>query len=215
MPVQHVGNDDRPPRRTSVRGMNRRPASEHAAEAGLLRAVARGDAAAAHVLIARYWDDAYRVAFLLVHDQGAAEEIAQDALLRAVDSIGSFDLERPFRPWVQRIAANRAVDRLRYRGRRPELIVEQADLGEHDSDAVADAVAREALSDELLAALAILGPEFRMAVVLRHLLDYEPQEIAEIVGVPATTVRTRIHRGLLQLRDALSEEGARADERLG
>jgi RNA polymerase sigma-70 factor, ECF subfamily len=150
-----------------------------------------------------------------LHDQGAAEEIAQDALLSAVGSIGSFDPDRPFRPWLQRIAANRAVDRLRYRRRRPELIVEQAESGDLDSDAVGDAIARDALSDDLLAALAVLGSEFRTAVVLRHLLDYEPQEIAEIVGVPATTVRTRIHRGLLQLRDALSEEGARADERLG
>jgi RNA polymerase sigma-70 factor (ECF subfamily) len=178
--------------------------------------VAGGDPVAANVLVARYWDDAYRVGFLLLHDQGAAEEIAQDALLSAVDSIGSFDPDRPFRPWLQRIAANRAVDRLRYRRRRPELIVQQAESGDLDSDAVGDAIARDALSDELLAALALLGPEFRTAVVLRHLLDYGPQEIAEIVGVPAATVRTRIHRGLLQLRDALTtEEGARADERLG
>jgi len=195
--------------------MTRGSAYEHASETSLLRAVAGGDAVAANVLVARYWDDAYRVGFLLLHDQGAAEEIAQDALLSAVDSIGSFDPDRPFRPWLQRIAANRAVDRLRYRRRRPELIVEQAESGDLDSDAVGDAIARDALSDDLLAALAVLGSEFRTAVVLRHLLDYEPQEIAEIVGVPATTVRTRIHRGLLQLRDALSEEGARADERLG
>jgi RNA polymerase sigma-70 factor, ECF subfamily len=195
--------------------MTRGSAYEHASETSLLRAVAGGDPVAANVLVARYWDDAYRVGFLLLHDQGAAEEIAQDALLSAVGSIGSFDPDRPFRPWLQRIAANRAVDRLRYRRRRPELIVEQAESGDLDSDAVGDAIARDALSDDLLAALAVLGSEFRTAVVLRHLLDYEPQEIAEIVGVPATTVRTRIHRGLLQLRDALREEGARADERLG
>jgi RNA polymerase sigma-70 factor (ECF subfamily) len=188
---------------------------ENGPETSLLRAVAAGSATAAHDLVAHYWDDAYRVGFLLLHDRGAAEEVAQDALLGAVDSIGSFDLDRPFRPWLQRIAANKALDRLRHKARRPELIVEQADADDRVSDAIADAIAREALSDELLAALAALGPEFRTAVVLRHLLDYEPQEIAEIVGVPAATVRTRIHRGLLQLRNALrTEEGARADERL-
>ena len=193
------------------------PASERAPETALLRAVAEGDAAAAEALVGRFWNDAYRVGFLLLHDQGAAEDVAQDALLGAIESIQSFDLGRPFRPWLERIAANKALDRLRRSRRRPELIVDQAEFGAWDSDAeAADAIAREALPDELMDALARLDSDFRSAIVLRHLLDYEPQEIAEMVGVHASTVRTRIHRGLTQLRNELiNDEGVRADERLG
>jgi RNA polymerase sigma-70 factor (ECF subfamily) len=191
--------------------------SEGVSEIALLRAVGEGDADAAERLVARYWDDAYRVGFLLLHDQGAAEEVAQDALVSAIASIASFDLDRAFRPWLQRIAANKALDRLRQNRRRPELVVENAGAGARDSDEeLADAIARDALPNELIQALARLDTDLRSAVVLRHLLDYEPREIAQIMGVPAATVRTRIHRGLMQLRDELSDdEGMRADERPG
>lgn len=153
----------------------------------------------------------------MLSDRGVAEEVAQDALLGAIQSIDTFDLNRPFLPWLHRIAANRAYDRLRYQRRRPELVVEHVNDGTGKSDdAIADAIARQAVSEELTEALAALDPEFRSAVVLRHLLDYEPQEIAEMIGVPAATVRTRIHRGLLRLRDALTKkEGERAHERTG
>jgi RNA polymerase sigma-70 factor (ECF subfamily) len=192
-------------------------ASGFRTEAALLRSVAARKADAAEALVARFWDDAYRVAFLLLHDRGVAEEVAQDALLSAIQSIDTFDLDRPFGPWLQRIAANRAYDRLRSRRRRPELAVEDVEASTAGSDdAIADAIARQAISEELIEALAALDPEFRSAVVLRHLLDYEPREIAAIAGVPAATVRTRIHRGLLRLRDALTnEEGEHAHERVG
>jgi RNA polymerase sigma-70 factor, ECF subfamily len=167
--------------------------------------------------LSRYWDDTYRIAFLLLSDRGVAEEVAQDVLLSAIQSIDTFDLNRPFLPWLQRIAANRAYDRLRSQRRRRELVVENLDacVGESD-DVIADTIARQAVSEALTEALAALDPKFRSAAVLRHLLDYEPQEIAEIIGVPAATVRTRIHRGLLRLRDALTKnEGEKAHERTG
>jgi RNA polymerase sigma-70 factor, ECF subfamily len=183
----------------------------------LLRSLAARDPGAAEALVESYWDEAYRIAFLLLYDRGTAEEVAQDALLRVIASIDTFDLTRPFRPWLQRIAANRAIDRLRSHRRRPELVVENVDLetGEAD-DVIADTIARQSLSDELSEALAVLDPDFRTAVVLRHALDYEPQEIAEMLGTPAATVRTRIHRGLLLLREALTKaRGEEANERAG
>jgi len=185
-------------------------------EAPLIEAIKDGDADAAAELVRAYWTDAYRVAFLLLHDHGAAEEVAQDALLAGIRAIATFQPHRPFRPWLERIAANAAYDRLRRDQRRPSLVTEAgADLESTDAS-IADELARNALPEALVAALAALDVDHRTAVVLRHLLDYEPQEIAAMSGVPAATVRTRIHRGLARLRAALlTEKGDVRDERAG
>ena len=185
-------------------------------EATLIEAIRDGDADAAAELVRAYWTDAYRVAFLLIHDHGAAEELAQDALLAGIRSIETFDPNRPFLPWLERIAANGAYDRLRRDHRRPTLVSEAGAASASTDDSIADELAHDALPEALVAALAALDVDHRTAVVLRHLLDYEPREIAEMTGVPAATVRTRIHRGLARLRVALlTEKGEVRDERAG
>jgi RNA polymerase sigma-70 factor (ECF subfamily) len=180
-------------------------------EAALVGAAQRGEPEAAAGIVREYWADAYCVAYLLSRDHGAAEEISQDALLSAIRAIDSFEADRPFRPWLQRITANAAYDWLRRQKRRPTL-VELDDLdGPEESDA--DTIAAVALPSELLSALLWLDVEHRTAVVFRYVLDYEPTEIAEIVGVPAATVRTRIRRGLDRMRHHLEgEKGAREHE---
>jgi RNA polymerase sigma-70 factor (ECF subfamily) len=85
--------------------------------------------------------------------------------------------------------------------------VEEAGVGlSAGDDDLADEIARNSLPEDLESALAGLRPEFRVAVVLRHLLDYGPEEIAHIVGVTPGTVRSRVHRGLVALRAALAEK---------
>jgi RNA polymerase sigma-70 factor (ECF subfamily) len=148
-----------------------------------------------------HWLDAYRVAYLLLHNERDAEDVAQDSIIRAVAALETFDGRRPLQPWIERIAANAAIDHLRARGRRAELLVADTpdDLGA-DSDDVGDAISRAALPDELLSALRQLELPQRTAVVLRHLLDYEPSEIAELLQTTPGAVRVRIHRGLENLR---------------
>jgi RNA polymerase sigma-70 factor (ECF subfamily) len=175
-------------------------------EADLVRAAQAGDGKALEALVVRFWPAAHRIAYLLLQDREAAEDTAQDALLRAVRALGSFEIGRPLSPWINRIAANCAHDALRKRARQPALRGEGVEaLQESVAEDLADEVARTALSAELEAGLARLNPDMREAVVLRHLLEYTPEEIAEIAGVPAGTVRTRIHRGLTALRATLAE----------
>lgn len=175
-------------------------------ESRLVVAARSGDVEAQHEVARRYWDAAFRVALLLTQDHGAAEDLAQEAILSALGALGSFDEDRSLKPWIQRIAANKAYDWLRQRERRPEVIdvelVEQAQSG-----SIADAIADAAPSEELAAALARLDPRFRTAVVMRHALGYEPDEIGEILSVAPATIRTRIHRGLTQLHERLIEGG--------
>jgi RNA polymerase sigma-70 factor (ECF subfamily) len=172
-------------------------------DSSLFAAARRGSDEARSEIVRRHWDDAYRVTYLLTHDRGVAEDLAQEAMVAALGAFESFDERRPFRPWLQRIAANKAHDWLRRRDRRPEIVhTELVDMQE--AERIADEVAEHALDEELVAALGRLEPLYRTAVVLRYLLELEPQEIAQIIEVPAPTVRTRVHRGLRLLHADLT-----------
>jgi RNA polymerase sigma-70 factor, ECF subfamily len=170
-------------------------------EATLIRQARNGSADAVETLVRRHWDGAHRTAFLIVQDAGAAEDIAQEAMLAAVRAIDGFDRRRPFRPWLHRIVVNRSLDWLRARQRRAEVSGELA--------AGAEAPAHtEAMSGDLMAALRALDPEQRALVVLRHVLGYRSSELARMLDLPPATVRTRLARALHRLRSLLEgEEG--------
>ncbi len=175
-------------------------------EASLVRQARLGSADAVEALVRRHWDSAHRAAFLIVHDAAAAEDIAQEAMLAAVRSIDGFDRRRPFRPWLHRIVVNRSLDWLRHRARRPEVSVDAAGgpgaLPEPGAESAPDA-----LSDELMRALAALDADERALIVMRHLLGYRSSELARMLGMPAGTVRTRLARALTRLRGLLEVEG--------
>jgi RNA polymerase sigma-70 factor (ECF subfamily) len=183
-------------------------------ETPLLRSAADGSPEAIEALVRRHWNDAYRVALLITHDQGAAEDLAQETILAGLGSLSSFDAERPFLPWLQRIAVNKTLDWLRARQRRPELVVEELGGLATTHDELADSIARTALPEELMEALGRLDQPFRTVVVLRYLLEYTPAEISELLSVPPVTIRTRLHRGLERLRADLTTRGG-INERAG
>jgi RNA polymerase sigma-70 factor, ECF subfamily len=167
-------------------------------DAALIRAAQRGSEEAVELLFRRHWRHAHRAAFLIVRDADAAEDIAQEAFLSALRALERFDRRRPFRPWLHRIVANRAIDHARARTLRRE--VGEGALGEPEAPAE-----RSGLDPDLAAALAALDPEQRAAVVLRYLLDYTPGEIAKMLGLPRGTVNSRLRRGLDRLAGSLEE----------
>jgi RNA polymerase sigma-70 factor (ECF subfamily) len=190
-----------PARRVARAPRGWRAAAEHA----VVRAAQRGDAEAFAELFRRHWPRAHRAAWLVVHDAAAAEDVAQEAFVSAVRALDRFDRRRPFAPWLHRIVVNRAIDFARARELRREI----------GADAVAEAAAEPgddlaaAPSPGVLAALAALAPEQRAVIVLRHLLDFSPGEIARALGLPRGTVNSRLRRGLDELQDALREEARR------
>src|SRR5829696_1856006 len=159
-----------------------------------VRAAQRGTASGIEALFRLHWPRAYRAAFLVVHDAAAAEDIAQEAFLAAVRNLDRFDRGRPFGPWLHRIVVNRAIDWTRARQLRGE-----AEL----ADSLPAAERPAELGGSLLDALAALPPEHRAVIVLRHLLEYTPGEIAELLGLPRGTVNSRLRRGLDSLRETL------------
>jgi RNA polymerase sigma-70 factor, ECF subfamily len=173
-----------------------------------VRGAQAGRASDFEALFRAHWPLAHRAAYLVVHDAAAAEDIAQEAFLAAIRTLDRFDRRRPFAPWLHRIVVNRSLDWLRARARRPEVSVEAAGAGAGEQAAVGEAP--EALSDELMRALAALEPDERALIVMRYLLGYRSSELGRIVGMPAGTVRTRLARALARLRELLEAE-ARSD----
>jgi RNA polymerase sigma-70 factor, ECF subfamily len=168
-------------------------------ERKLIREAQRGSGEALAALYTRHWQSAQRAAYLVVHDSVAAEDIAQEAFLAAVDSLDRFDRRRPFAPWLHRIVVNRAIDW----GRREALRAGAGDPNEHAAPGQAD----EPAGGELMPALAQLPPEQRAVVVLRYLLEYTPGEIGRMLELPRGTVNSRLRRGLDRLHDLIEVEG--------
>jgi RNA polymerase sigma-70 factor (ECF subfamily) len=149
-------------------------------------------------LYSLHWRGAYRAAYLVVHDAAAAEDVAQDGFLAAVDALDRFDRRRPFRPWLHRIVINRALD-----WARREALRRRVD----GADSVFEPLPPPAeIGGEMIAALKELPAEQRAVVVLRHLLEYTPGEIAEMLELPRGTVNSRLRRGLDRLREAAEAE---------
>jgi RNA polymerase sigma-70 factor (ECF subfamily) len=167
---------------------------------GSLRAAQAGSLADLERLFRAHWPAAHRAAYLVVHDAAAAEDIAQESFLAAIRALDRFDRRRPFGPWLHRIVVNRAIDWSRARALRREVDAER--VPEPAGPAYAPPSA-PALSDGLMAALATLGPEHRAVVVLRHLLEYTPGEIARMLELPRGTVNSRLRRALDQLETEL------------
>jgi RNA polymerase sigma-70 factor (ECF subfamily) len=166
------------------------------------RAQAGSDEAIASLYRA-HWSRSHRAAYLVVHDESASEDIAQEAFLAAVRGLDRFDRRRPFGPWLHRIVINRAIDWTRRRSLRSEV---QADESNPKAETLAaPASPGESLGEDVVEALRALPGEQRALIVLRYLLEYTPGEIAAMLDMPRGTVNSRLRRGLDRLGELLEE----------
>ncbi len=168
-------------------------------ERELVREAQRGSREAIADLYTGHWRRAHRAAYLVVHDATAAEDIAQDAFLSALDALDRFDRRRPFGPWLHRIVVNRAIDWVRREALRRKAV-------ENPGDEVDAAPPRGEIGGEMMEALAELPAEQRAVIVLRYLLDYTPGEAARMLGLPRGTVNSRLRRALDRLGSLIEEE---------
>ena len=171
-------------------------------DAELARAAAAGDRAALETLLHRHSDLVHAVCRRIVGNPDDALDATQEALLAVARGIARFDGRSQFTTWLYRIATNAALDELRRKKRRPlpvEVVPEPVRPSSR-SVVTTDAVDARLVID---AALAQVPVEYRVAVVLRDLCDLDYAEIAEVLGVPPGTVRSRIARGRAALADAL------------
>jgi RNA polymerase sigma-70 factor (ECF subfamily) len=187
-----------------------------AADADLIGRAARGEARALEVLYDRYSGVVFSFALRIVSERQLAEEILQEAFFRAWQQGGSFSAGRgSFVTWLLSITHNLAIDEIRRRRRRPQ----KADSEEPELilDSVADTGAGAdvegevwlgALRDTIGHALAVLPPAQREALEMAYFRGMTQREIAEALGEPLGTIKTRMRLGLQKLREALGSDGA-------
>jgi len=153
-------------------------------------------------LTRRHVDAAFRLAWAILGEPGDAEDAAQDAFAMAWRKRGGLRDTASFEPWFQRILVNTCRERLRQRGRSRVRAVETV-----PEQGVADDSVQVGLRTVVGGALAGLDPDHRVVVVLRYWADLTVDEIADRVGVPAGTVKSRLHYALRTLHTEL--EGVR------
>lgn len=166
-----------------------------------------GQIAGLEVLVRAHYARAVRTAHLITRDRDLAEDVVQEAFLRAYERIGQFDAARPFGPWFLRSVANAAVTAAARRERHlsweglaaGETAPSAADPGPSVDDAVAGAETQQ----ELWAALGRLPPAQRAVIVRRYYLDQSEQELARALACPPGTVKWRLHAARARLRALL------------
>lgn len=157
-----------------------------------MRGARRGDRNAAAELFRRHWRPAWRAAFAITGRRSLADDAAADAFERAFAALHRFDERRPFAPWLHRIVANRALDLLRAESRL---------AGDEPPEPVDLRPDHRSGDRSLLAAVAGLPLERRVAVILRFGVGMTPKEIAATLDLPVGTVNSRLARALEQLRE--------------
>lgn len=169
-----------------------------------------GDALAFNRLVLKWEKAIYNLALRMMNDPEDAAEVTQEVFLSAFKNIRKFRRKARFSTWLYRIAANRCITRLRRRPPANHFSLDEAPaaipaLGESHEVALA----REESRERVRQALQSLDPEQRLAVELKFYQDLTFEEIAETLGIPASTVKSRLYSGLAVLKSHLRRERLR------
>lgn len=174
----------------------------------LINEVKQGDTESFGELVELYKDKVYQVAYRMVGHPQEAQDVAQEAFLRAYTNLDKFDMDRKFSTWLFRIATNVAIDRLRKK--KPDFYLEDKVKGTEgltyesqlaaDQELPEDQVVNLEMQEWIQSEINQLPLKYRSAVILKYMEDLSLKEISEILDMPISTVKTRIHRGREALR---------------
>ena len=185
-------------------------------DAELVQSALAGSEEAYADLLRRYERPVFTLVLRMVRDRSAAEDLAQEAFLKAFDRLATYDPERKFSSWLFKIAHNTAIDRLRRRevhtvsldepvGEEPDAPLRAVE--DTAAETPEQAAERAALSRAFTRVVGRLRPEYRQVVLLRYQAGLEYGEIAEETGFPLGTVKTYLHRARKELAELLESEG--------
>ena len=195
-------------------------------ERQLVTLVQRGDRGAMGELLWAYHKRIYHTCLRMVGNASDAADLAQDTFMKAVQHVDSFEGGSRFSTWLFRIAVNVSISHLRKAKLRRSASLDQDTAGDGDDQAsplkTIIASDREPAAEQrvenseqverLLEALETLDYNLRSVIVLRDLQGMDYQEIAEVLAVPVGTVKSRLFRARLALRQAVSEHRSPGDE---
>jgi len=167
-------------------------------------------------LLRRYERPIFSLVYRMVRDRTLAEDLAQESFIRAFNAIESYNSKYKFSSWIFKIANNHTIDFLRKKQldtisidgsphatseqetERTRLVVESHDESPHEY------VEHKELGSQIEQAIAKLRPEYRTAILLRHVEGYAYEEISEIMDLPLGTVKTYLHRARGELKEHLA-----------
>lgn len=170
--------------------------------------VLKGDQSAFEEIVTLFQHRLYHVCFRMLSNRQEAEDIAQEAFVRAYMNIHTFDQKRKFSTWLFRIATNLCIDRIRKK--KPDYYLDANVPGTEgltmysqiaaDEELPEDVVERMETQERIQYEISRLPDKYRTVIVLRYLEELPLKEISDILELPLGTVKTRIHRGRGVLR---------------
>lgn len=187
-------------------------AEGRADEVELIRRARQGNAEAWEALVRTHQEALFRLAYLLLGNADEAEDVAQEAFLRAYASLERFDLERPLRPWLLSIAANLARNRRRSAGRYLAALQRWYKARPAAATGIEEQSLHNLERQELWHAIERLDFANQQVIYLRYFLEMSTVEVAETLQVPEGTVKSRLHRALKRLRGIIERDFPELDE---
>jgi RNA polymerase sigma-70 factor (ECF subfamily) len=158
------------------------------------------------MLVSAHQEAIFRLAYLLLRDASDAEDVAQEVFVRAFRALDTFDVDRPLRPWLLRIASNLASNRRRSLGRYLEAIKRLYSTPQATASSPADGMSKKWEEETLWSAIKHLKPAEQEVVYLRYFLELSEAEMAAAMNVAPGTVKSRLHRALSRLRLVVDEQ---------
>ncbi|HJV47077.1 MAG TPA: RNA polymerase sigma factor SigW [Bacillota bacterium] len=180
-------------------------------EEKLIKKIKKGDRDAFAELVELYKDRVFQVTLRMVGNTQEAEDIAQETFLRVYSNLEHYDPSYKFSTWIFRIATNLSIDHLRKRKQTYSLDKEMEgtdglDLHERLADPTKgpeEILLSGELQGQVQSAIETLSPKYKSIMILRYLEDLSLTEISDIVKLPISTIKTRIHRGREALKKRL------------
>jgi RNA polymerase sigma-70 factor (ECF subfamily) len=164
----------------------------------------RGEAEAFGELVRRYQTAVFNVCYRLMGERREAEDAAQEGFIRAFERLDSFDAERPFGPWMKRVAANVCLNRL---AQTKAVDVPLDEEREEQTDATPElALAERERAEVVRAALLALPSHYRAVVELRHFEQLSYEEIAQALNLPVSDVKSHLFRARKLLAEKLEKQ---------
>ena len=198
-------------------GSYRQPVTGTSPDSALAQEAAEGRESAFRELLERYERPVFALVYRMVRERDLAEDLAQDAFIRAFRGIGTYKPEYKFSSWIFKIAHNVTIDHLRRR-RLDTISLEGSRYARTDEErersrpvvaskgeSPAEHIENQELRGEVEEAIGKLRPHYRTVILLRHVEGRSYQEIAEITELPLGTVKTYIHRARVELRELLQD----------
>jgi RNA polymerase sigma-70 factor (ECF subfamily) len=218
-PASRANSGRSPTPRAGAAAVHLGGAEADAQELALVKAIQRGQTQAWSELLRRYQDRLFGVCYRMVGDRDAAADLTQDAMVRIIEGLGSYDGRSKLSTWMIRVTMNVCLSKMRSEKlrRHASLDAPSVDGKGREARPTADripdfqerehtpalGVQRDEVRRQVAAALLRLSPEQRAILVLRDARDLDYEQIAEVLDVPVGTVKSRLFRAREALREAL------------